>query len=575
MKRRSLRNKPTLEHLEGRLLLNSSVDLQAEPTSARAPRQPLHQQSDDILSFNDRRINYTTPDGTKVIVTLYGLGSLGGSSVTPDGALDLVYSDTNAFSGIIGHVSGGTHRANLHTMSNLKSNILNLSGGGSSPLGPVNLKDFDLVDGGSINLTGGVGKLLLNSSARNSEIHLKALPVSTSSSSSSGDLGSATGIDVVINHVTGDSRSTPALGNPQIFGYDPTANTLIRFDADTGEQLQTIPLVGLGTAISGVAMARDHGALVALIGDGTTIQAFDAVSGSFVGQFSTTNLAPLGFHTIDGIGSTDYRTVITDASAGTAGLALRIDVSKSLDNGVAEAVGDAFAPQREFEFSGGATGLAASEIIYVTGAAHFDSAQPDLTQFGIMRISTSGGTLKESSRTEITGPAAIVNAGPPGTARANPTNAFASIDQDLALITDDQNTVTIYNPQTLAIVGTVTLDDPNRLSALSESFHPELQGSFLLDVQGNLRSFRALDAQGMVINDSGGINIVQIHNAADSAIVGHPIQHVNIPIRQNVILASTVRIDTTIGNIPIGHRGGVTIINPNLRAFGPLSLPRD
>jgi hypothetical protein len=588
MKRRSQQNRPALESLEGRLLLNAQLPTAGSP-STNVP------QVVGVSPLADRQVRYTTPEGTHVLVQLFGAGSLKGSTVAPDGSLNLVFSNTTATGGIVAKVHGGTGEAKLRSISNGNSNILDLSGTGSSPIGPVKLRNFDLVPGGDINLTGGVGKLFLNSMGANSQIHAKELPVvaaststgssssfasaSSSSSSSSNGLGTATGVLILVNQVNGAARTTPALGPPQIFGYDPTANALIRFNADTGAQLQTIPLSGIGTAISGVAMARDNGAQVVLIGDGTTIQAFDAVAGAFVGQFTTSNLAALGFKTVDGIGSTDFQTVITDASAGVDGLALQIDVGQSLATGQAVPIGAPFAAAREFEFSGGATGVAASDTIYVTGAAHFDTFQPNLTQFGIMAISTAGNKLVEASRTAVTAPKSIVNTGPPGTARSHPIQGLGSIDQQLALITGvskGMNNVTLYNPKTLVAERTITLADPNRLSALSESFHPELAGDALVDVQGDVQTFRALTAQGLVLNVSGGMNLVQIAKAADSFIIARPVQHVNIPDRTNVIIESTVRlIVTSSHSISIGNRGGVNLIDPTLRVMGPLSLPND
>jgi len=580
MGRTKRHSRPGLECLEDRQLLHARLVLHGRPINDQDLARFLLQKANNV-PVTDRRIEYTTPESTHVIVTLFGTGSLAGSTIAPDGTLDLVYAKTDSSSGIVGRVSGGTQSAKLGSIRQAGVPLLDLStSANSSQIGPVNLKDFDLVDGGFINLSGGVGKLFLRSMGSNAQIHLKDLPVATSSpsfggassssSSTSGALGSATGVDVDIKHVNGAPHSTPALGDPQIFGYDPTANALIRFDATTGAALQTITLSGIGQATAGVALGRFHRALVVLVGNANTIQAFDAVTGNFVGQFSTANLASEGFNRIDGIGSTDVRTVVTDASAGTAGLAQLISVSQSLDSGQAVPIGAPFAPQREFEFSGGATGVAGSDTIYATGAAHFDSFQPNQTQFGIMAIGTGRDTLTELSRNAVTSPASIVNTGVSGTARANPIQALGSVDQNLALVTDNQNTVTLYNPRTLAVDGSVTLNDPNRLAGLSESFHPELVDAALVDVQGNLGSFRALDAQGLVINDSGSLGLVQINRASDSAIVGHPVDHVNIPSRQNVVILSTNRIDSN--NMSIGTRGGVTI-NPNLPVMGPLSLP--
>jgi len=629
-----------LESLEQRELLNSRLTLKGGPINNQDLRHYIIQKVVNQVPVSDRRLSYTTPEGTHVTVTLYGIGSLAGTTIRPDGSLDLVYNKTNAFSGIVGKVSGGTGQATLNTLRDGAVPILDLSGVNADPLGPVNLKDFNLVDGGNINLTGGATRLILGSIGQNTQIHLKSIanpgappgggglvgagivspasngtvtvnsnpfldasnnPPSSSFGTSTGSASTtttttsstsnpsglpfintggaspvttATGINIQVKNINGASRSSAALGDPQIFGYDPVANALVRFDATTGASLQTIPLTGLGTAISGAAMARDQGRLVVIVGDGTTIQAFDAVTGNPMGSFTTTNLASLGFNTIDGLGSTDFRTVLTDASAGANGQAIVISVGQSLAAGHAVPLGPAFAPQREFELSGGATGVAGTETVYLTGAAHFDSFQPNLTQFGIMALSTGNNNLTELSRTAVTSPKSIVNTGPPGSAKGNPINALGSVDQTLALITDSQNDVTFYNPKTLAVVGTVHLADPNRLTGLTESFHPELVNTALIDVQGDVANFRGLAATGLVLNVSGGINLVQLNSAADSTIIGHPVAHLDIPVRNdNVNIYSTTRINTTFHNVPLYNRGGVTVVNPNLPVMGPLSLP--
>ena len=128
---------------------------------------------------------------------------------------------------------------------------------------------------------------------------------------------------------------------------------------------------------TGVALGRDAEQLVALVGQGSTIYAFNALSGALVGQFSTANLS--GFSSVNGIGSTDNRTVIMNSSAGSGGMAEVIDLTASLAKGQAVAVASAFSPQNEFTFSGGLTGVAGENTVYATGSAFFNTpdAQPD------------------------------------------------------------------------------------------------------------------------------------------------------------------------------------------------------
>jgi hypothetical protein len=369
----------------------------------------------------------------------------------------------------------------------------------------------------------------------------------------------------VIGSVRGRPRAVSDLIAPEVFGYDPVANSLIRFDTVTGAQLSSIPLAGLGSMTTGVALGRNHGRLVALIGNSSTVFAFDAISGALVGQFSTANVS--GFNSVDGIGSTDNRTVLLDSSAGPFGMAQLIDVTASLAAGQVVPIGAAFSPQREFGFSGGMSGVAGSNTIYATGAAFFDTFQPNLTQAGVMALNTTGGKLSESSRTAIKSNGNFVNAGPLGTAQSNPTNALGSIDQSLALVTgvsNGKNVVTLYNPSTQSSQGTITLNDPNRLNGLSESFRPDLVDSALLDVQGNLQSLRGVSAQGLVFNAEGYANLVKFHNVSDSTFVALPFAHAEIAHRSNVTILSSPR--------SVQGRNGVTI-KANLQPVGPLSLP--
>src|SRR5262249_14206555 len=113
------------------------------------------------------------------------------------------------------------------------------------------------------------------------------------------------GVVVSIGDIRGGPPPSTKLHNAQVFRYDPAANALTRFDTVTGAALQTIPLAGLGTMTTGVALGRNKGQLVALIGNGSRVFAFNAVTGAAVGSFSTASLASGGFNAIDGIGSTD------------------------------------------------------------------------------------------------------------------------------------------------------------------------------------------------------------------------------------------------------------------------------
>jgi hypothetical protein len=605
-----------VEGLEGRQLLSVS----ASATSSSSDPTPPPSRVIDVkngIKLADRRISYTTPQGTHVIITLYGVGSLAGTTVDTSGALHLVYSETNHLTGIIGKVSGGTGHAPLDSIRNAALGLDNFSGVNSTLLNVVNLKDFDLINGGQINLTGGVHQLYLNSVGENTQIHLRELPeqftTGSSGSTSATDNGvtlgfvndlagartltsvsgtlvipnfaaasntratSATsgvnpgpppappGVVVLIGSVHGQPRVPSTLQDPQIFGYDPVENTLIRFDASTGAQLQSIPLAGLGTMTTGAALGRNNHNLVALIGNRSRVYVFNALNGAPEGSFSTANLN--GFTSIDGIGSTDNQTVLMDSAAGPFGMAQIIDVTASLASGQAVPIGSAFSPQNEFGFSGGLSGIAGSNTVYATGAGFFNTFAPNLTQAGIMAINTTGGRLSETSRTALKRNGNFINVGPLGTAQTMPFQALGSIDQSLALVTgvsNGQNTVSLLNPSSLASQGTVNLIDPHQLTGLSESFRPNLVDSALLDVQGNVQSFRAHKVRGLVMNVEGYANLVKIKDTSDSTFVALPFAHAQMPHRSNVTILSSPR--------SVDGRNGVTI-DASLKPVGPLSLP--
>lgn len=246
----------------------------------------------------------------------------------------------------------------------------------------------------------------------------------------------------------------------------------------------------------------------------------------------------------------------------------QINLAASLSSGQAVAVGSAYAPQGEFFLSGGATAVPAKPIVYLQGTGFFDTTQRNLTQNGFLAYGTSEtqSTPTELARQEIPSPSANLNAGNPPTTTLP---AVGSINQNLAVVTsmsNGQNVVSLYNASNLASTGTITLNDANPLTDLSESFHPELSGTALVDVQGNLRSFRAQDAKGLVVNDNGFLNLVQIASASDSEVVGQPIGHVRMPVRKHVLLLSSSR--------SVGTRGGVVTV-PNFQPVGPLSLPNN
>lgn len=604
---RARRVRPNIEGLEGRQLLSGGV---------RHRVQPL-----PVFSHLNRQINYATPQGTQVVVILHGFGSLAGSTVAPNGALNLVISGTNAETAIESRTSGGSGRAPLQSVLYPSVAPQDLSGIGGTTLDVLNLQNFDLLPGGLINLTAGIHKIELNSVAGNTQVNLRELPDSfngtgafqTATSNgqtlqflsqvdSDGNFtGSQTlvgisgqfvpgtnlpvtkatengpqgligtplsppGLVAVVNRVHGAPQSG-GLPHAQIFGYDSVQNALIRFDVTTGDPLQTIPVpAGGGQPIAGAALARNNGALVVLVGTGSTIQAFDAVSGAPVGQFTTSNLGSIGMTSIDEIGSSGAQTVIGDAQDGPDGTLLAIDVTASLASGNTVAVGSPYQPQRQFELGGGLAGIDGSQTLFAAGAAHFDSFQPDTTQLGVLALSATGGNLNEISRNPIKSHGNYINTGPFGTIQGLPILGLGSVDQNLALVTgiaNGQNVVNLYT-QSLALAGTVHLTDPNLLTGVSESFRPGLVGAAVFDVQGNIQSFNGQNAQGLVLNDLGNLNLVKVRRMANSTIQGFPFSHAAITKRTNVTIVTPSRT--------ADDRNGVTVV-PGLLPTGPLFLP--
>ena len=372
------------------------------------------------------------------------------------------------------------------------------------------------------------------------------------------------GVILNIKHVNGSASTNGGqLGDANIFGFDPTTGNLIRFDAATGQVLNTIAIAGgtNATGIGGVALARNGTELVVLVGVNSQVQAYDAVSGVFVGQF-TTRLPVAGIATSGGT------TILLQAgSTANTGLTQVINVAGSLAVGSTVPVGAAFTPIREFTFGGGVTGIPGTGSFYAIGSGYFDTAQPNLMQEGIMTLTaSSSGTITETARTVLTSAGTAIPA-TTGVITNNASRALGSVESSLALdagIFNGQNTVVLLNASTFAAQARINFNYPNALSDLSESFHPEITGTALIDVQGNVQSFKAQTLNGLVFNDSGNFNLLQANSATNSSVIGLPFGHVAIGSRSNVSILTNSRL--------VGTRGDV-IVNSAARQVGPLTLP--
>jgi hypothetical protein len=608
------RRRPSVEGLEGRQLLSGGKTILAktgQPINDKdLARLELQLQND--VPWKERRFEYTV-GGNHVVVTLYGQGTLlagkpDGTHVDEAGRLHLVFDNTTNASRIIGAVRGPSgHRTRavipLASVRDADSAPGSTSGEGVDPLGALQMTDFGLVRGGRINLAGGVLEVNLREIGPDTALYLKeGVPVVTTGPTTSTivtggasvggitpvvavnqptttDASGTTGLQIRIDRVEASPRGVvvdgrrQALGDPQIYSVDPTpgASRLLRFNAATGELVGQQALPALASTQVPVGLALRSARNLVLVGSGTQVLAYD-LDLNPVGAFDASNLA--GITTLTGIGSSPTRTVLT----GLNGLAYAIDVDGSLAAGSAVVATTAsgvpvapFAPQREFLFNGDATGLASSNTVYAGGAGHFDTAQPNLYQFGSMAITPVGPVFVETARNAVPGLLApFQNAGPDGLL-PSPTLGLGSIDGRLArlnFVPGVGNTVTLSTAANAAVGTVIGLRGvPMPLSGLSESAHPELAGAAVIDVEGNMKRFVGKQVRGLVLNARGSVNLIAAHTVVDSAFVGRPLNHVEFVTRRRTQVISTAR--GINGQVV---RGGVAV-DRNLLRDGPLLLP--
>ena len=240
------------------------------------------------------------------------------------------------------------------------------------------------------------------------------------------------GVVIAIKGVNGPARAAQALGDAQVYGYDPVAGALIRFDTVTGTQTQTIPLAGIlpdPAVEAGVALSQVNGKLLVLVSDGSNVYAFNTADGSPAGSFSLANLKaaddladPLR------LGTFDNNTVIADPTGGTNGLGaiLPIDVAASLASAdkqaqpVLDTSGDpipAYSLARDFGLAGGLSGVAGGDTLYATGGGIFDPFQPNqfllgLASLGFANVPTGVVSFGELSRAAVLSPQRHVDPSP-------------------------------------------------------------------------------------------------------------------------------------------------------------------
>jgi len=631
------RVRPTMDGLEQRCVMSATTV--AEPLAQVASAAA----SNGAFSNNGQKFTYSTPQGTRVAISIKGRGSLEGTFVDPAGALNLRYGRTNSFTKITSDVHGGSGRALLATIFShdqaVSGTTNSLSGIGSPLIGMINLRKFDLIPGGTINVTAGIGTLGLRSAGPGSQIQLRELPESTTTTTSpngttttspttattTGPISTTTnninnsvisnvflvqtlagsdgefvsagnillqstggnpgpppappGVVVAIDHVNGDVPAPDLLNDVRIFGYDPVAGQVVRFQLDlqaaTGvvdTSFAPIPVAGAPADV-GVALGRDNERLVLLVDTGTNVSVYDATYGTNLGSFSV----PAGFNDV---GSTDSVTVVGDTTANQLQM---LDVAASLAAGTAVApIGNPanYTPPAGLSLLGGITGLPGSNQVYSSVAAPFNTLQPLDNQLGTLNVSTTTSTPLANGSLSLSydfstvqqkaftqgGNFVPVQAGNPDQTAV----AVGSVDRSLAINSVGQNssgaavpnTVKLFGQVSLTGRGAIVINYPNQLTDLSESFRPDLAGTVVIDVQGNIQSVKGTDANGLVLNNAGNLNLVAFSRMSNSTIIGEPVSHIRIPKRTNVSISSTAR--------SVGGRNGVTFV-PGLQQVGPLS----
>jgi len=422
------------------------------------------------------------------------------------------------------------------------------------------------------------------------------------------------GVIIKVNAIYGaPTAPINLLTDPVMWGYDAVTHRLVQFKLDLTASPNFIgypdgvkidvpgkpPVVGLNLGWNGSQ-------LDVLVSSGTMVYAYNATTGQqdftneSTGSFNTAAL--LGPGPIISIGSTDTVTVLDSDSSDSLEM---IDLTASLQSGAAVPAAGNPAPflpnPLEFTFLGGLTGIPGSTTIYGTVAAHFNTLQPNTEQLGFQPANTvrvthdkiQGSKLKYS----FTGgaPYAYTSMGNTFNLGNGVTGtAMGSLDSNLAVnfqppAVSDKNTVELVNPTTGAQVGKIKLKDaygstnpyPFPVVALSSSFRPDLNGSAssgagsvssgtgpaLIDIQGDVQSIRGRKATGMVLNDSGNLNLVKFATITNSTIVGQPVGHV-------VVNTHLVNVNILTPSRNVAGRGGVTV-DPRLKQIGPLSFTGD
>jgi hypothetical protein len=400
------------------------------------------------------------------------------------------------------------------------------------------------------------------------------------------------GIILKVNRINGNLKAPI---NPQkdakIFGYDATTGQVVRFSLDLDKKSakpDSFPTIQVPNAVlnqpAGLDLAWDGQQRVLLVSAGSTIYAYNPVTAASLGQFTTAGSFIASMNMVPSVPITMIAGTDTLTVLGTGTQLYAIDLPSSLSTGIAQpATGnpDPFSPLMQFAFLGGLTSSPGTNTVFATIAGHFDTTQPSMTQLGIQAVSTASvmtvkgagsvlsNALSPLANTGVQLQGAFVDVPPPPPAYS-PGAALGSIDQTLALVTS-------FTPPTGTMSGTNTVSTENDtytfnysdpLEGLSQTFRPDLYGSALIDIQGTVQSIRGGTATGMVLNDTGNLNLVKFRSVKNSTIIGQPVSHIQIQQRSkaNVLILTKTRA--------VGSRNDVTL-EKHLRVIGPLSQPND
>lgn len=391
------------------------------------------------------------------------------------------------------------------------------------------------------------------------------------------------GVELIVNKVLGvnnpNGQPSPRLGGEFLVGVDGANSKIVLFNVvrDVNGNVSAnyageIPVATGGTDLVGAGVGEYNGVQVVAVGFNQTVMAYSVISGAYVGQFDTSNLAAGGFTEIDSIGGSSGNIFIGDS---VKQVIQPIDLSASLDAGQAVTAGSQFSLPDSFMMLTGVTGAAGISYIYTVGQSFFDPWTPQSpnSQLGLMKLNVSASdNLSVGTSAKIS-----------DTIASYPFYAMGSVDQNLILftpgqtVTDGYQTQTMYDPDTLASSGSIKIQYPGNLTGLSESFYPQLYGSSVIDVKGNLKTLSANTTDNMVLNVNGIANFTRINQASNTTIIAHPVLHLAVSWKPNsnvnIISSSRPTDETPGGKSRPGTRGGVQVVK-KLPILGPLVNPR-